>query len=141
VAKYWADALQAQTSDSAIATEFKPLAAALKAGEDAIMKDLIDCQVGFITFVWSVNHYLPSNNHSLKRAIHCQVGFITFVWSVNHYLPSNTHSLKRAIHFMPSLLFSSIVLLFHAKPQDIGGYYPALMRLFLPFITFVTKLL
>ncbi|WP_448253499.1 NADP-dependent isocitrate dehydrogenase [Ottowia oryzae] len=44
LAKYWAEALAAQTEDAELAKKFAPLAKALAAGEQAIVKELTDIQ-------------------------------------------------------------------------------------------------
>ena len=44
LAKYWAEELAAQTEDAELAKKFEPLAKALAAGEQAIVKELTDIQ-------------------------------------------------------------------------------------------------
>ncbi|HWJ61407.1 MAG TPA: NADP-dependent isocitrate dehydrogenase [Acidimicrobiales bacterium] len=44
LARYWAEALAAQTTDAEVAERFAPVAAALVAGEDAIVAELNDVQ-------------------------------------------------------------------------------------------------
>ncbi len=44
LAKYWAEELAAQTEDAELAKKFAPLAKALEAGEQAIVKELTDIQ-------------------------------------------------------------------------------------------------
>jgi isocitrate dehydrogenase len=44
IALYWAQAMASQTEDSALAAQFKPLAEALTAEEDKIVKELLDVQ-------------------------------------------------------------------------------------------------
>jgi isocitrate dehydrogenase len=44
IALYWAQAMATQTEDPALAAQFKPLAEALTAEEDKIVKELLDVQ-------------------------------------------------------------------------------------------------